>query len=822
MYIHRISIFFLLLSIRVSGQYFSNKPSSEILHEIEKLQNTARVLYIAAHPDDENTRMITWLANSRKVTVAYLSLTRGEGGQNLIGSEMGDALGVIRTHELLKARKIDGGLQFFTRARDFGYSKSMEESLQLWNEDSVLKDVVQIIRMFKPDVMINRFPPDARAGHGHHSASAHLALRAFDLANDPGYDSGSVAKYGIWQPTRLYWNTSVWWIKDLDTAQVGKGKLLKINVGDFYPYLGAESGELSAYSRSQHKSQGFGIPASRGEITEYLQLESGPSSYRDLFENLDTGYGRWGCPALNRQAKAIATTFNHERPNLSIYKLNEFKKAIRQCVPEPFLTDLSKKIDELIWLCSGIYAEGVVQSPVYTPGDTADLQLTFLNRFGEMIYLRQIKTGDTTWVLNRLVLPGQKLTFSMKKRFHEGISQPFWLKNKGEYLYLSDENFTGKSLDPPLAVDLQVEVEGAEIWRKIPIVFKYNDRVKGEKIQNVKIFPKITGSIHQRTIYKVFDDEFDLSLHLNQFSALDSLWIKAVKSDKIQLQQDSLFLDQNIGIKTYRIPLKGKITGSEAEEISFQYCQNSADTGNPLLTHQWIEYDHIDKDVFFSDLSVKIIPLLNDKIKPIRIGYIQGSGDEIFQILKNSGFKVSEISPENTSMISFKNFDVIIGGIRLYNTQKNSEELHELLMQYVKEGGTYILQYQTSGSDLKIQNPGPYPFTIGRGRVTDEKAQSKILIPDHKILNTPYRITEEDLTNWHQEIGLYFAENFDSRYQAPLAWADPGENPQSGGLIITEYGKGKFVYTGLSFFRQLPSGHPGAFKLFVNLLYLNQ
>ncbi|GCD77730.1 hypothetical protein JCM31826_12120 [Thermaurantimonas aggregans] len=820
MYIHRFLTISIICTITGHAQYYSSKTSSQLLHEIEKLQNTARVLYVAAHPDDENTRLITWLNNSQKATVAYLSLTRGEGGQNLIGPELEDALGVIRTHELLKAREIDGGLQFFTRARDFGYSKSMEESLRLWNEDSILKDVVLIIRKFKPDIIINRFPPDTRAGHGHHAASAYLAIKAFDLAADPEYEPEMASKYGVWQAARLFWNTSTWWIKDLDTTQVSNGKLLKIEIGDYYPYLGAETGELAAYSRSQHKSQGFGIPASRGVYSEYLQLERGLPAYKDPFENIQTSYSRWGCPALDKQVKAIALTFNHDRPNLSIYKLNEFKKAAQQCVPEPYLSELIRKIDDLIWQCSGVYAEAAANKSSGTEGDTLQLTFQMFNRIGEMVFINSIETTDSTYKINRLIQPKQSFTLKIPQRILRSYSQPFWLKNPEKYLYLSDEQNIGRSIDEPLFLPITVDLEGAKIIKNLPVIFRNNDRVKGEIIEEVNVFPQITGATDVDVLYRVFDNTFHLTLGIEIHRKIDTTYLLISKEDDVDIQPaiHPLISLQEGEIK--ELSIRGNIEKNQIASIKFFYY--SEHDSIELMSYKKISHDHIGKKVFFKPITVQIFSVENEKVKPLKIGYISGSGDDIKSILKNTGFHVEDIQLQNVTAEDLKKYDAIVCGIRSYNTSPVLAKEHQKLLEYTKNGGTFIVLYQTNGSDLKVKNIGPYPFTIGRGRVTEEDATPTIIIPNHKVLKYPYEITKDDLTSWHQEIGLYFAENISSHYETPLAWADTNEQPQSGGLIIGKYGEGVFVYTGLSFFRQLPAGNAGAFKLFINILHLNQ
>lgn len=817
MYIHRIAAIAYILTLNIYGQYFTNKTSSQLLHDIEKLQQTARVLYVAAHPDDENTRMITWLANSQKVTVAYLSLTRGEGGQNLIGPELGDGLGIIRTYELLKAREIDGGLQFFSRARDFGYSKSTEETLRLWNEDSVLKDVVLIIRKFKPDVIINRFPADSRAGHGHHSASAHLALKAYDLAANPEYEPEMAATYGAWQPTRIFWNTSVWWIKDLDTTQAGNGNLIKIDAADYYPYLGAETGELAAYSRSQHKSQGFGIPASRGSVSEYLILEKGALAYKDIFENIKTGYDRWGCPSLDRQARSIALTFNHDKPNLSIYKLNEFKKAARQCVPQPYLADLENRIDDLIWQCSGIYAEAIASKSRFTVGDSIALNLRIFNRIGEMVFVKSVQTADTLLVVNRLIQPRHAMTIPVAHRAPDEPTQPFWLRNPAENLYLSDENQIGNTVNDPEGIYLTMDLEGAEVVRKIPVIFRYNDRVKGEIIEHIQIFPEMTASVESHVQYKIFDSIVEIPFSIEMHSNVDSTYVEVQGHELIEFRQSRFEI--NSDTKAHQ-RLMGYIRENGKETIQFYLSKNEDKI--PLLQYQHIQYEHIGKHIFFYPVEVRVVGLQNARVKPLKIGYIAGSGDGIASVLRQSGFSVTEIQPEQIDETLLKPFDVVICGIRSYNTSTALAAAHDKLLQYVQNGGTYIIMYQTNGVDLKIRDLGPYPFSIGRGRVTDESARPTVLIPNHKLLTFPYQITDEDLTNWFQEIGLYFAENIDSRYETPIAWADPDEQAQPGGLLCANFGKGKFIYTGLSFFRQLPSGNPGAFKLFINLMHLNQ
>ncbi|HZM00253.1 MAG TPA: PIG-L family deacetylase, partial [Planctomycetota bacterium] len=330
----------LLLGARAQAQRPPEQlDGAEILHGLHKLEVVGSALYIAAHPDDENTRLITWLSQGRKVRTAYLSLTRGDGGQNLIGSELGDALGVLRTQELLEARRIDGGEQFFTRAVDFGYSKSPEESFAKWGRQEVLGDIVRVIRRFRPDVIITRFAPDGSGGHGHHTASALLAHEAFDLAADPAAFPEQLAE-GLrpWQAQRLFFNGSTWWRSELpELAAQDPGRWVRVDVGGFDPLLGASYTEIAGRSRSQHKSQGFGAAETRGEQLEYLRLDRGaPLEAPELFDGIDLGWSRVeGGSRVQDSLRELIEAYEPRAPERSLPRLVGLVSALDELAASP-------------------------------------------------------------------------------------------------------------------------------------------------------------------------------------------------------------------------------------------------------------------------------------------------------------------------------------------------------------------------------------------------------------------------------------------------------------------------------------------------------
>jgi LmbE family N-acetylglucosaminyl deacetylase len=770
--------------------------SSEILQQLKKLEVFGSVLYIAAHPDDENTRLLAYLANERKFRTGYLSITRGDGGQNLIGDEQGVELGLIRTQELLAARRIDGAEQFFTRAYDFGYSKSPEEALRIWDHQKVLSDVVWVIRNFKPDVIITRFPTTGEGGHGHHTASAILAGEAFDIAADPTKFPEQL-KNGVtvWQAKRLLWNSF-----NFGGNNTTREDQLKIDVGMYNPVLGKSYGEMAAESRSQHKSQGFGVPAQRGESFEYFATIKGDKPSTDIFDGIDVSSARSGQPALTKQAYDISSGFKMESPSASLTALIKFKKLLETSKDEYWKKQKLKELNNLVEASSGIFMEATTNTPYAVVGDSLKINLTINNRSGIAAKNYDVHFPGTYITLkeeakNRNVV----WPFAIYINESADLSQPYWLKEgmpNGSFI-VSDQSLIGKPWNEERWPQFSVEIEGEKFFFEKPIRYKFTDPVKGEIYQPVTVVPNLT--IHVQP-------ELSLINKNNESSNLVDA--------KYRLFTDGVRLDNTM--PNYAV-LKDVKSGA-VHTIKTRSGINLNSNGRQLYDIREISYDHIPAIRYFKPLVQKTIQA-DFKIAGKNIGYITGAGDKVPQALTQMGYQVKLLGEEDITAANLKQFDAIITGIRAYNTNLWLSNASTVLNNYVKEGGVLLVQYNTNNNAGPLrQKIGPFPFTLGRSRITDENAPVNFLIPNHPVLNYPNKITQKDFEGWIQERSIYHAENADSNYQKILSMKDPGEKEHDGSLIVADYGKGRFIYTGLVFFRELPAGVPGAYRLLANLI----
>jgi LmbE family N-acetylglucosaminyl deacetylase len=821
------SFLFIVLSIQITNAQKPQKPSSaEIYNQIQKLNFLGTVLYIAAHPDDENTRLISYLANDVHATTGYLSLTRGDGGQNLIGPQLRELLGVIRTQELLEARKIDGGEQFFSRANDFGYSKNPEETLHIWDKEKVLADLVWTIRKFQPDVIINRF--DHRSPgttHGHHTSSAMLSIEGFDLANNPASFPEQLQLVKPWQPKRVFFNTS-WWFygskEKFDSAD--KTNLVSVSTGIYYPTLGKSNQEIASLSRSSHKSQGFGSTGSRGEDTEYLEFLKGAplKDKSSLFEGIDTSWNRVkGGKPIGELITAIANQYDFKNPSASIPNLVKAYTMIQALEENHWKTVKSEEIKKIITACSGLYLEAVSSSQEATPGSIVKLNLEAINRSAVPMQLvsvtalpEQKTTALNTDLKNNSV---QNSTIDLQLPQSINYTQPYWLKENGTvglYTVADQKNIGIPDIIRETKVIFNVKISGVEIPFERTVVYKYNDDVKGEMYNFLDIVPIVTTAIQDKVL-----------LFPNTKPKYVGITIKAGKNDlKGSLKLD---LPKDWKISPASIPFQLDKKGME-QTVYFEVtppAQMSEIIGKSIATIDGvtydkeqinINYDHITKQQILKTSEVKCIRL-DLKTNEEKIAYIMGAGDEVPKSLSQMGYKVTLVKPEDITPEKLDSFDVVMTGVRAYNTIQTLAYKQNILFDFVKSGKTMIVQYNTT-DDLVTSNIAPYPLKISRDRVTEENAEVRFLAPNHPILNFPNTITQNDFKGWKQEQGLYYPKEFDKAFTPILSSNDKGESPKDGALLIAPYGKGNYIYTGLSLFRELPEGVPGAYKLLSNLI----
>lgn len=816
----RLKIFLLFfISVQLFAQAPKKLSSNEIYHEIQKLNFLGSVLYVAAHPDDENTKLISYFGNHVKANSAYISLTRGDGGQNLIGPEMGELLGVIRTQELLKARSIDGGKQFFSRAYDFGFSKVPDETFEIWDKQQVLNDLVQCIRNFRPDVIINRF--DHRTPgttHGHHTASAILSVEAFDIVKN---DKNA--------PRRLFYNTSPWAFptqEAFDKADKSNHVIIDANV--FYPILGKSNGEIAAFSRSQHKCQGFGSTGNRGSENEYLELIKGdlPPTRNDVFEGINTSWTR--IPegkAIGDILEKVEKNFNFRDPSVHLKDLTTAYTLIQQIKDEYWRNQKSEHIKNIILACSGLYLEAVSNSENVTKSESFDLDFEATNRSEATIRLKEVS------FLGKKIIKNQVLENNKALRFKENnitlpadtdYSNPYWLKEektKGMFVVKNEAFRNLPQTENDLPVTFVLDIEGTTIDFTKNITYKFNSPENGETYRPFVVLPDVVVSFTNNVV--VFGDNNP-----------KDVWVKVKTLQNNAKGTVTLQIPKGWTISPKEIPFDIQKKGEESL-LRFTLTPPSnpdnatltivATTNGKTFNQQLIEidYDHIPKQTVLKTAVAKAIRLDLKKYKQ-NIAYLMGATDEIPQGLEQIGYNVKLISASDITSENLATFDAVILGIRAYNTIPELKLKSKILNHYAENGGTVIMQYITSGyrDNTDISDFTPYRLTIGRDRVTEEDAKVSWVNPTHPVLSYPNKITEKDFENWIQERGLYFATEWSEKFEPIFSMNDKNESPKLGSLLIAKHGKGHFVYTGFSFFRQIPNGTEGAYRLLVNLIEL--
>lgn len=811
----------------MSAQRAPQPNAAEIQHQLKKLSVLGSALYIAAHPDDENTRMITYLANQELVRTAYISLTRGDGGQNLIGPEIRELLGLIRTHELLEARKLDGGVQFFTRANDFGFSKTAAETFRIWDKEQVLADLVYTIREFKPDVLITRFPPEKYRyeTHGHHTASAILAEEAFAAAGDPKRFPEQLKFVSVWQPKRLYWNTSTWFYSRQGVEMDTTGKL-KLDVGKYNPLLGCSYTELAAQSRSKHSSQGFGTAEVRGEEWEYLEYVAGDMAQKGLFEDINTTWGRLpNGAAIGKLLNEVYSQYQSANPAASVAKLLEARKLV-EALPKDYWREVKlAEIDAVVKAALGLYLEAVAPDEYLTAGQQFSLKLEAINRSNVPVKLLKVSypflSKDTT--INGNLGDNKSFAWSNAVSVPStmGNTQPHYLRKDGTLGMFTVDDPQQRHLplvDAPLHVLFHLEVAGRLLTYTVPVQYKYTEPSKGEIYRQVSITPAVTANLQDKVV--VFADNKPKTV-----SIAVKCWVNNVEGDvRLKLPQgwSSTPASQpvKLGNKGSETIVEFEVTPSAGESTGELEVMVTIASGSYNLSSVVIDYPHIPRLVVFPKASAKLVKL-DLKMKGKKLGYIAGAGDDLPSNLQQIGYQVTPLQGQDLSLAQLKTYDAVVLGVRALNTIDNLKFQMPVLLEYAQGGGTVIVQYNTSHR-LVTTNFAPYPITLSRQRVTEEDAPVTILDSKHPALNTPNKITDKDFDNWVQERGLYFPSEWASDYTPLLACNDADEAACNGSLLVAQYGQGWFVYTGLSFFRQLPAGVPGAYRLFANLISLGK
>jgi LmbE family N-acetylglucosaminyl deacetylase len=795
----------------------------EIKIALKKLLNLGSVLYIAPHPDDENTAVLAYMCSERLMRTGYLSLTRGGGGQNLIGSEKGPLMSVLRTHELLGARKIDGAEQFFTRAVDFGYSKSSEETLKIWGKENILEDIVFVIRKFQPDVILTRFPGKmGLSRHGHHTAATILAVEAFHAAGDASRFPGQLKYVSPWKPKRILWNTWQPYLRDAKPEETAK--LIAVNVGTYNPLLGKSYYEIASRSRSMHKSQGFGSVPRRGEWLDYFDLLAGEPAQKDLFEGIDTSWKRVpGARKLRKILEEADREYRVSQPQGIVPLLLEALSELKS-LPESYWTLRKKKeLKEVIRSCAGLWLEAAAGTHTVMPGQEINVTAAVINRSNFPLMLTKIvvpgETGVDKVIPNLQPLKENKLytrEFSMKI-IEKEYTHPFWLMEKPQKGIYRSANHELRGMGAaPYSINVKIffEVSGQEVYFETPVLYRWRDPVEGERIRDLRVTPPVTVNFTGEVFYFTGEESQTISMILRSGPAAVSGTLKLNLPSSWRAEPSVLAFTIEEPLTEKRVSFKVTPPFNDAS------CNAGVDitVGDKTfhLSQLTIEYPHLPILTLHPRAEARLVRV-NVKRRGRRIGYIMGSGDDIPQYLAQVGFRVDILSDEDLFNRDLNVYDAVITGVRAYNTRDILKHVQRRLLDYVGKGGRMIVQYNVSRG-LKVEQLGSYPLQISRSRVSEEDALVTLLAPKHPLLSYPNKILPGDFDGWVQERGLYFAEQWDAKYTPILSCRDSGENPQKGGLLFSRYGSGYFIYTGYSFFRQLPAGVPGALKLFVNMI----
>jgi LmbE family N-acetylglucosaminyl deacetylase len=822
----------LLAAIRLTAQEpFNVRPpdAAQLYRDIERLGVVGNVLYVAAHPDDENTRMISWFARQRLTRTAYLSLTRGDGGQNLIGPEISELLGVLRTQELLAARRIDGGEQWFTRANDFGYSKTAEETMAIWNKEAVLSDVVWAIRLFKPDVIINRFNAETSGStHGHHTASAMLALEAFDLAGNPEAFPEQLRWVEPWQPRRIFFNTS-WWFYGSQEAfdKADKSRMSQVDIGVYEPWSGYSNSEIAMRSRSMHRCQGFGSELYRGESPDYIDLLKGdlPDDKDDPLSGIDLSWSRVpGGLAIQEAIQSILSAYDFRAPGESLPGLIRLYKAMRDLSDHPWQAQKLQELQQIILACAGVFAEAKTGQPTVTPGDPLTYSVEITQRAGIPILLQSLEVAalnlDTTLALPLAINNPWKFTHSGTVRPDAGYTAPYWLLQSGEggMYRVETQTLHGRPETPhPIAVQVTLFVEEMELRLELPLVHKQVDPAYGERYQPLYVLPPGTVTPVQPVALFPGADTREVEVRIragrDDFEGIVRIELPDGWHAEPTAHHVSIALQGDELTRHFSITPPAETAIDEA-----RFVLECAGRSYPYALHE-VRYDHIPHQAVLLPAMMRVahVPLEGTGLE---VGYIIGAGDQVPECLRNAGFGVTILEDSDLHIASLQRFDAVIAGVRAYNTREGLKYRQQALEEYIRNGGVYIVQYNTNRG--LVTSPSPLPLVLSRQRVTDEDAQMQMLAPTHPALQHPNLIGPSDFEGWVQERGLYFPDKWDKAFTPLLAAADPGEQRSEGLLLVAPLDRGYYVYTGLSFFRQLPAGVPGAYRLMANLIALGK
>ena len=809
------------------------KPHAADLHQaIKKLNVLGSVLYVAAHPDDENQRFISYCANEKLFDVTYLSLTRGDGGQNLIGPEIREQLGVLRTEELLMARSIDGGKQRFTRANDFGFSKNPDETMRIWEKEKVLSDVVWAMRETQPDVVVNRFYHDKKYDtHGHHTASGMLSVEAFDLAGKSEAYPEQLQYTTVWQPQRQFFNTSWFFFGGQEAFdKIDKSHLFPLDVGVYLPLKGKSNNEIASEARSMHRCQGFGGMSSRGETNDWFDFIKGDRpKNQDLFEGINTTWTRLaGGEKIGELLTRVDANYRSDNPAASLPDLLKAMERIK-ALPDGYWKRLKfAEIREVIKGCLGLYLEATAAEATATHGDLVKIRLEAIQRTPAAANVQITLNGvsilpalfDTVPAYTLLANKGWVLSQTVRIPANAPFTAPYWLQsasNIGMYT-VEDQRLRGQPKTDRFArVHWAFTVNGVAIEYDTDIAFKETEPAIGEVWRPFEVLPAAFVEFSESS-YIFSESAREVTLRVKSGRGKMNGTVSIVTPQGWSVSPASAPVEFARKGEEKALTFRVQAPAQAAEgQLSAAIRVEGVDYHLRLVT---IKYDHIPQQSVLIPATVHAARL-DLKVGAKNVGYVMGAGDEVPNALRQMGCTVTLLETKDLQAASLAKYEAIVVGVRAYNTKDDLKFSQAALLDYVQNGGTLVVQYNTTG-ELVTDRLAPYPIKLSRARVTDETAEVRFRLPEHAVLNAPNRIVASDFAGWVQERGLYFPGEWDAAFVAPLSMNDPGEAPAEGSLLIAPYGKGQYVFTGLSFFRELPAGVPGAYRLFANLISLGR
>jgi LmbE family N-acetylglucosaminyl deacetylase len=805
-----------------SGRAAEPITAQDALRELRGFRELGSVLYVAAHPDDENTQLIAYLARGRSYRTAYLSLTRGDGGQNVIGPEFFEELGVIRTQELLAARRLDGGRQFFTRAVDFGFSKSPAETLRIWDRKAVVSDIVRVIRTFRPDVIITRFSPQG-GGHGHHTASAILAVEAFPLAGDPKAFPDQVGDLAPWQPKRILQDGGGF-------GRGGGGGSLRIEVGGDDPVTGEPLGTLAAKSRSMHKSQGFGNfggRGGRGPATSSFTLLGGEPATKDMMDGVDTTWARFpGGAEVAKLADEAVAKFDPTNPAASVPALLAIRERVASLPADPVVLEKRRQLDRAIKGCLGLVVGTTVPRAEVVPGEVLHLRHSATVAAGVPVYWVGVSYPRTRWRLDVSGIAPIELKAGGKAArdvdqtlpADTPLGQPYWLREEHTVGLFRVEPATliGSPENPPafpVAYHFNVGGQTLEI-DDVPV----QAAESGQPARRLDVIAPV--SLRPLSDVRLFAPGAERQVGIEVTAARDGAagtldlkapagWSVTPASQPFRLSSAGDSAKLSFTVKAPSAP------GTAALTAEARVSDRTWSTGRVVIRHE-----HIPVQLLQPPARLKAVAL-DLAIKGRRVGYVPGAGDSVAEGLEEMGYEVTRLNGADLTPEKLAGLDALVIGVRAYNVRDDLAAHLPALFAYVEGGGTVVAQYNRPNG-LKTNRLAPYNLRLSDARITDENAPVSFLAPDHPALTTPNKISASDMEGWVQERGIYFPTQWDAQFTPILASGDPGETPLKGGLLVAKHGRGHFVYTGLVFFRQLPAGVPGAYRLFANLVSLGK